>query len=244
MAFLAGRGKTSEAPRLSRYERLTMSTFVRKSRSLSTIAAAGVLAFGLAGCGAANESKNDNSAAKDETTSAAPNEEDSSSNEGSDSSSSESSDSSSDSGSDSGSGSNESGEFFAAVGTPVELDPSSFTDEDLKKGAEVASQFYVAYADGKFEDVCANSVQKRGDKYERLDTDAALKECGKMNAMFGADGPSEEEAKMMKEQLTPENLEIRPNDDGTAGVFFQGKNMRLKVIKVKDAGPLLDFSQG
>lgn len=85
-------------------------------------------------------------------------------------------------------------------------------------------------------------VQKNGDEYVRFDTEAALEECAKAEKVYGSEQVSEEDAKLMKETLVPENLEVRPNDDGTAGVFFEGNDMQLRLIKVKGEGPLLDMT--
>lgn len=201
---------------------------MRKNRSVSIIAAAGVLAFGLAGCGASNDAKKDDSASKETTTASETKE---------DSTSSESSASSSDESSDSGSGT-----ALSGYGTPVEVDSTPYSDEDKQKGAEIASDFYAKFADGKLKETCPMMVQKSGDKYVRFDTDAALEECAKAEKVYGSEQVSEEDAKVMKETLVPENLEVRPNDDGTAGVFFQGKDMQLRLIKVKGEGPLLDMT--
>ena len=115
-----------------------MSTFMRKNRSISIIAAAGVLAFGLAGCGASNDAKKDDSASKETTTASETKE---------DSTSSESSASASDSGesTDSGSGAVTGDDVASSVhGTPVELDETPFTEEDKKKGAQVVADFFTS----------------------------------------------------------------------------------------------------
>lgn len=146
-----------------------MSTFMRKNRSVSIIAAAGVLAFGLAGCGASNDAKKDDSASKETTTASETKE---------DSTSSESSASSSDEGSDSGSGAVTGDDVGSSVhGTPVELDETPFTEEDKKKGAQVVADFFTSSLDKKFEDACANMVARNGDAYERMDTPEIREQC-------------------------------------------------------------------
>lgn len=215
---------------------------MRKTRSMSTIAAAGVLAFGLAGCGASNEAKKDDSASKESTT-ASETKEDTTSSEESNSTSSESSTSASDGGSDSGSGAVTGDDLGSSVhGTPVELDETPFTEEDKQKGAQVVADFFTSSLDKRFEDACPNMVVRNGDGYERADTEEIRKQCAAQNEkILSSQGISEEQAEQMKQMLTPENIEIEPNGDGTAKATFQGQDLGLSLVKVKGEGPLLDL---
>lgn len=211
-----------------------MSAFMRKTRSMSTIAAAGVLAFGLAGCGASNDAKKDDSASKETTTASETKE---------DSTSSESSASASDESSDSGSGEVTGDDLGSSVhGTPVELDETPFTEEDKQKGAQVVADFFTSSLDKRFEDACPNMVVRNGDGYERADTEEIRKQCAAQNEkILSSQGISEEQAEQMKQMLTPENIEIEPNGDGTAKATFQGQDLGLSLVKVKGEGPLLDL---
>lgn len=211
-----------------------MSTFMRKNRSVSIIAAAGVLAFGLAGCGASNDAKKDDSASKETTTASETKE---------DSTSSESSASSSDESSDSGSGAVTGDDVGSSVhGTPVELDETPFTEEDKKKGAQVVADFFTSSLDKKFEDACANMVARNGDAYERMDTPEIREQCAAQNErVLSSQGISEDKAAQIKQMITPESLEIQPNDDGTAKVLFRGQDLGISLLKVKGVGPLVDM---
>ncbi|QEU11129.1 hypothetical protein [Dermabacter vaginalis] len=211
-----------------------MSTFMRKNRSVSIIAAAGVLAFGLAGCGASNEAKKDDSASKESTTASETKD---------DSTSSESSASASDEGSDSGSGAVTGDDVASSVhGTPVELDETPFTDEDKQKGAQVVADFFTSSLDKKFEDACTNMVARNGDAYERMDTPEIREQCSAQNErVLSSQGISEDQAEQMKQMLTPENIEIEPNGDGTAKATFQGQDLGISLLKVKGVGPLIDM---
>lgn len=211
-----------------------MSTFMRKNRSVSIIAAAGVLAFGLAGCGASNEAKKDDSASKETTTASETKE---------DSTSSESSASASEDASDSGSGAVTGDDVDSNVhGTPVELDETPFTDEDKQKGAQVVADFFTSSLDKKFEDACANMVARNGDAYERMDTPEIREQCSAQNErVLSSQGINEEQAEQMKQMLTPENIEIEPNGDGTAKATFQGQDLGISLLKVKGEGPLIDM---
>ncbi|WP_061211464.1 hypothetical protein [Dermabacter hominis] len=211
-----------------------MSTFMRKNRSVSIIAAAGVLAFGLAGCGASNDAKKDDSASKETTTASETKE---------DSTSSESSASSSDESSDSGSGAVTGDDVGSSVhGTPVELDETPFTEEDKKKGAQVVADFFTSSLDKKFEDTCTNMVARNGDAYERMDTPEIREQCAAQNErVLSSMGISEDQAEQIKQVMKPENLEIQPNDDGTAKVLFQGQDLGISLLKVKGVGPLVDM---
>ena len=211
-----------------------MSTFMRKNRSVSIIAAAGVLAFGLAGCGASNDAKKDDSASKETTTASETKE---------DSTSSESSASSSDESSDSGSGAVKGDDVGSSVhGTPVELDETPFTEEDKKKGAQVVADFFTSSLDKKFEDACTNMVARNGGAYERMDTPEIREQCAAQNErVLSSQGITEDQAEQIKQVMKPENLEIQPNDDGTAKVLFQGQDLGISLLKVKGAGPLVDM---
>lgn len=213
-----------------------MSTFMRKNRSISIIAAAGVLAFGLAGCGASNDAKKDDSASKETTTASETKE---------DSTSSESSASASDSGesTDSGSGVVTGDDVASSVhGTPVELDETPFTEEDKKKGAQVVADFFTSSLDKKFEDACTNMVARNGDAYERMDTPEIREQCAAQNErVLSSQGITEDQAEQIKQVMKPENLEIQPNEDGTAKVLFQGQDLGISLLKVKGAGPLVDM---
>ena len=207
---------------------------MRKNRSISIIAAAGVLAFGLAGCGASNDAKKDDSASKETTTASETKE---------DSTSSESSASSSDESSDSGSGAVKGDDVGSSVhGTPVELDETPFTEEDKKKGAQVVADFFTSSLDKKFEDACANMVARNGDAYERMDTPEIREQCAAQNErVLSSQGITEDQAEQIKQVMKPENLEIQPNEDGTAKVLFQGQDLGISLLKVKGAGPLVDM---
>lgn len=207
---------------------------MRKNRSVSIIAAAGVLAFGLAGCGASNEAKKDDSASKESTTASETKD---------DSTSSESSASASDEGSDSGSGAVTGDDVASSVhGTPVELDETPFTDEDKQKGAQVVADFFTSSLDKKFEDACTNMVARNGDAYERMDTPEIREQCSAQNErVLSSQGISEDQAEQMKQMLTPENIEIEPNGDGTAKATFQGQDLGISLLKVKGVGPLIDM---
>ena len=211
-----------------------MSTFMRKNRSVSIIAAAGVLAFGLAGCGASNDAKKDDSASKETTTASETKE---------DSTSSESSASASDESSDSGSGAVTGDDVGSSVhGTPVELDETPFTEEDKKKGAQVVADFFTSSLDKKFEDACTNMVARNGGAYERMDTPEIREQCAAQNErVLSSQGISEDQAEQIKQMMKPENLEIQPNDDGTAKVLFQGQDLGISLLKVKGVGPLVDM---
>ncbi len=211
-----------------------MSTFMRKTRSLSVIAAAGVLAFGLAGCGASNEAKKDDSASKETTTAPETTEE---------SASSETSDAATDEASDSESSAVKGDDVGSSVhGTPVELDETPFTEEDKQKGAQIVADFFTSTLDKKFEDACPNMVARNGDAYERMDTDEIRKQCADQNEkVLSTQGISEEQAQQMKQIITPENLEIQPNGDGTAKVMLQGQDLGISLLKVKGEGPLIDM---
>ena len=160
-----------------------------------------------------------------------------------DSTSSESSASSSDESSDSGSGAVKGDDVGSSVhGTPVELDETPFTEEDKKKGAQVVADFFTSSLDKKFEDACANMVARNGDAYERMDTPEIREQCTAQNErVLSSQGITEDQAEQIKQVMKPENLEIQPNDDGTAKVLFQGQDLGISLLKVKGVGPLVDM---
>ncbi|WP_061211465.1 hypothetical protein [Dermabacter hominis] len=229
-----------------------MTKTIRMTRSLSTVAAVGVLAFGLAGCGAFSLTKEDESDTKETTTASeakedSTNEEDSTTEEDSaneeDSKSDESSPSASDEASDGDNGAVTGDDIQSSIhGTPVELDETPFTEEDKKKGAQVVADALTSSFDKKFEDACSDMVMRNGNAYERMDTDEVRELCAAQSErLLSSQGVTDEQAEQIKQLITPDIIEIQPNGDGTAKVLIQGQEFGVSLVKVKGAGPLLDL---
>ena len=238
-----------------------MSSMRRTARTLSTAAAAGLLIFGAAGCGAVNETKKESASASPsaETSSSAPTTSASEFPEptekprtqgGTDSNPAPPSDGG---GVAPGSGTGGIGSGgLAGLGEPVEIDPTPLTDQEKEQGKQMMADLLVAITtDGDFSSLCDVTVFKEPDgSMRRMDTTPELREqCAQAMDNFAGinqggsgvgSGVTEEQARSM---FDPATFELKDNSDGTFALSMAGQPLGFNILKIKDGGVRLAVAQ-
>lgn len=238
-----------------------MSSMRRTARTLSTAAAAGLLIFGAAGCGAVNETKKESASASPsaETSSSAPTTSASEFPEptekprtqgGTDSNPAPPSDGGGIA-PGSGTGGIGSGGLPAGMGEPVEVDPTPLTDQEKEQGKQMMADLLVAISTGgDFSALCDITVFKEPDgSMHRMDTTPEMREqCVQAMGNFSGQGQgggagigmTEEQAKSM---FDPATYELKDNGDGTFALTMAGQPLGFNILKIKDGGVRLAVAQ-
>ncbi|MCT2149918.1 hypothetical protein M3D48_04685 [Dermabacter vaginalis] len=239
-----------------------MTTTFRRTRSLFAVAAAGLLVFGAAGCGAINETKKASASESPSTGAASPTPAPSASElpDPTESPTTQGSTdpnpaSPSDGGGDApapGPGGLGSG-AFPAGSEVAELDPTPLTEQEKEQGKQLMSDLLVKITvSGDFTVFCDTVVFKSPDgKRYRMDSSPETREqCAQLyTGQFpgaggaGGEGGAGIPEEQVKSEFDPAKFELKDNGDGTYALTMSGQPLGFNVLKIKDGGVRLEPSQ-
>ena len=226
-----------------------------KIRSLCTIAAAGALILGLAGCGDAKEpgasdpTSEATTSPAETTAETAPTHNDAASDGGGAGPTTlERSDSTTEPDEDESPGGGEvhpddeqpTGDEVGPLenlpaSAKATVDPTPLTEDELKRGRDLPAELVRRALDGKYEEACELLVAEDGGKMLRLDAPELQKACI-LPLKESVEGPQgdRESAEEALEGASPERMTLRDRHDGTAEFFVDGSPIGMTLVRLDD----------